>query len=189
VIGTAAVHDHVARLRTALDALESNAGLLDRWACHLGSVLPGGHRLLVAGNGGSAALAVHLTAELTGRYQHDRPAFSAIALVADPASVTAIGNDYGFEQVFARQVDAHARAGDVVLLLSTSGRSPNLLAAARAATSRRATCWALTGAAPNPLSVMVDEALTVEGDTPTVQEVHQVAVHLLCELFDREVVL
>ncbi len=182
----AALHAHVARCRDALDELDAQTPRLARWAHELYDRLSCGHRLLVAGNGGSAALAQHLTAELVGRYCDERRPFSAIALTADTAALTAIGNDYGYQAAFARQVLAHARGGDVVLLLSTSGRSPNLVEAARAAASVGAAVWAMTGPAPNPLSARVDDAVSF--DTPataTVQEVQQVAVHLLCLEFDR----
>lgn len=181
-----------AHCRALIDALtvfrERHLDTVDRWGAHLAAVLPVGGRLLAAGNGGSAAQAQHLTAELVGRYQRERPAFSAIALHAETSSVTAIGNDYGFDQVYARQVAAHGRPGDVLVLLSTSGRSANLVLAA--ATARRAglLVWAVTGPGPNPLAEAADEALCVEAPTTaTVQEAHLVAVHLLCESFDAAV--
>ncbi len=158
---------------------------LTHWGHRLAAVLPAGGRLLAAGNGGSAAQAQHLTAELVGRYREERPAYSAIALHAETSSLTAIGNDYGFEQVFARQVAAHGRDGDVLVLLSTSGRSGNLLSAAMTARAAGMEVWALTGAAPNPLAEAADQALCIDAaSTATVQEAHLVAVHLLCESFD-----
>lgn len=161
---------------------------LDRvnaWGAALAQVLPEGGRLLAAGNGGSAAQAQHLTAELVGRYAQERPGYSAIALHADTSTVTAVGNDYGFESLYARQVAAHGRPGDVLMLMSTSGRSPNLLAAARAGRKAGLAVWAMTGGRPNPLATAADEALTVDAaETATVQEMHLVALHLLCEAFD-----
>ena len=106
---------------------------LERWGRHLAAVLPSGARLLTCGNGGSAAEAQHLTGELVGRFEEERMPLSAIALHAETSSATAIANDYGLDEIFARQVRAHARAGDVLLCLSTSGRSPNVLTAAKAA--------------------------------------------------------
>ncbi len=177
--------EHLAALRRALDSIEPEVARIEAWAAHLLAVLVRGGRLLAAGNGGSAAEAQHLTSELVGRYCHDRPAFSALALHAESSSVTAIGNDYGPEAVFARQVQAHGRPGDVLVTLSTSGRSPNVLAAAAAARAGRMTTWALTGPAPNPLASACDDAVCVPApDTATVQEVHLVAVHLLCARFD-----
>jgi len=152
-----------------------------RWGRTLADLLPRGHRLLAAGNGGSAAQAQHLTAELVGRYRDDRPPLSALALHAESSSVTAICNDYGADEVFARQVAAHGRPGDVLVLLSTSGRSPNLLRAAQAGRAAGLQVWALTGPCPNPLAEASDDVLAVPAaTTATVQEVHLVAVHLLC---------
>lgn len=160
-------------------------GQLAAWGAHLGAVLPVGGRLLAAGNGGSAAQAQHLTAELVGRYQEDRPAYSAVALHAESSSVTAIGNDYGFDQVFARQVAAHGRPGDVLMLLSTSGRSRNLLAAAETGRDAGLRVWAMTGQRPNPLADAADEAVCVDAaNSATVQEAHLIALHILCENFD-----
>jgi len=167
-------------------ALRSESTRLERWAGVLVDRLTRGHRLLAAGNGGSAAEAQHLTAELVGRFRDDRRPFSALALHGDTSSLTAIGNDYGYEEVFARQVTAHARAGDVVMLLSTSGRSPNVLAAARAARDADASCWALTGSRPNPLADLVDDAICLPGRNATVQEGHLIAVHALCAAFETE---
>ncbi|MDP9496548.1 MAG: SIS domain-containing protein [Actinomycetota bacterium] len=177
---------HVAALLDALPQLD--ADLLDAWGAHLAAVLVGGGRLLVAGNGGSAAQAQHLTAELVGRYRDDRPALSAIALHAETSAVTAIANDYGYDAVFARQVQAHGRPGDVFLGMSTSGRSGNVLAAMDAARDGGLAVWAMTGAGPNAMTEQADECVCVAaGATATVQEVHQVALHLLCAAVDLQV--
>lgn len=184
----ASAREHVAALMRCLTVLEADLDRVDAWGRQLAAVLLAGGRLLVAGNGGSAAQAQHLTAELVGRYRDERVPLSAIALHADTSSVTAIVNDYGADEVFARQVRAHGRAGDVLLLLSTSGRSRNLLAAAFAARDRGVTPWALTGRRPNPLADLADDALCVDAPaTATVQEVHQVVVHLLCGAVDAAV--
>lgn len=178
--------DHVQALLTALPHLDTDA--LDDWGRRLAHVLVGGGRLLAAGNGGSAAHAQHLTAELVGRYRDERPALSALALHAETSSVTAIANDYGYGAVFARQVKAHGRPGDVFLGLSTSGRSPNVITAMDAARDGGLTVWALTGPGPNPMTDAADDAVTVAAPaTATVQEVHQVAVHLLCAAVDLQV--
>jgi D-sedoheptulose 7-phosphate isomerase len=178
------VAEHCAQLRPVLAALEQEAGRLAAWAATLAARLGDGGRLLVAGNGGSAAEAQHLSAELLGRYRGERRPFAAIALNTDSSAVTAIGNDYGFSEVFARQVEAHARPGDVVLLLSTSGSSANLIAAARTARSVGATSWAITGSAPNPLATACDDAIALPGPSASVQEAELVAVHALCVAFD-----
>ncbi|MBV9384162.1 MAG: SIS domain-containing protein [Streptosporangiaceae bacterium] len=172
-----------------------DTGLLDDWGQRLAGILRRGGRLLVAGNGGSAAQAQHLTAEFTGRFARDREPYSAIALHAETSAVTAIANDYGYEEVFARQVRGHGRPGDVLLAMSTSGRSANLLRAASAARGCGLAVWGLTGPAPNPLAAACDEVVCVHALdgaavpalTATVQEAHQVALHLICLAFDAAV--
>jgi glycosyltransferase involved in cell wall biosynthesis/phosphoheptose isomerase len=182
--------EHLAALTSSLRVLEAELPLLSEWGERLAARLLDGGRLLAAGNGGSAAQAQHLTAELVGRYQAERQPLSAICLHGDSSTLTAIANDYGQEQAFARQVHAHVREGDVLVCLSTSGRSPNVVAAARAARECGAESWALTGPGPNPLADACDQAIAVEcGSTATVQELHQVAIHLLCGAVDREVCL
>jgi D-sedoheptulose 7-phosphate isomerase len=175
---------HIANLRDALGALEVNAGRLERWGRRLAVSLLDGRRVLVAGNGGSAAEAQHLTAELVGRYCDERQPFSAIALHAETSSVTAVANDYSFDEVFARQVRAHGRAGDVLIALSTSGRSTNVCNAAVAARECGLAVWALTGRAPNRLADIADDAVMIDGPGATVQEAHLVVVHLLCAEVD-----
>jgi D-sedoheptulose 7-phosphate isomerase len=178
--------DHLAGSRAALDSLDAQLPRLAHWGATLRLRLEQGGRLLVAGNGGSAALAQHLAGELVGRYDRERRPFSAIALSAESAGLTAIGNDYGYDEVFARQVRAHGRPGDVLIALSTSGRSPNLLAAAAAGQACGLITWAMTGPAPNPLTAAVDDHLAVPSpETPSVQDVQQVAVHLLCLAFEQ----
>jgi len=179
------VRAHLGGLRTTLDGLAGESRRVERWGTELATRLRRGQRLFAAGNGGSAAEAQHLTAELVGRYRGEREPLSAIALHADTSTITALGNDYGYEEVFARQVRAHGRPGDVLILLSTSGRSPNLVAAAEAGRSLGLTVWALTGPGPNPLAAASSEALCLPGVTPSVQEAHLVTVHLLCEVVDR----
>jgi D-sedoheptulose 7-phosphate isomerase len=183
-------HDHVTSLTVALRGLTDQVDTLDRWGQLLADVLTGESRgrLLAAGNGGSAAQAQHLTAELVGRYRADRPPFSAICLTAETSSLTAIANDYPADELFARQVEAHGRRGDVLVLLSTSGRSPNAVAAARRARDCGITVLAMTGPAPNPLAAVAHETLAIESEwTATVQECHLVALHLLCAAFDAAV--
>jgi D-sedoheptulose 7-phosphate isomerase len=182
--------DHVASLTAALGSVIAHLGTLDRWGRLLADVLCGESRgrLLAAGNGGSAAQAQHLTAELVGRYRADRPPFSAICLTAETSSLTAIANDYPADELFARQVEAHGRPGDVLVLLSTSGRSPNAVAAARRARECGIAVLAMTGPAPNPLVAAADDAVSIDSPwTATVQECHLVALHLVCAAFDTAV--
>ena len=169
-------------LRSCGDRLAAEA---DAWGRKLATDLSGGRRLLAAGNGGSAAQAQHLTAELVGRYRDDRPPLSAIALHAETSSLTAIVNDFGADEIFARQVTAHGRPRDVLVLMSTSGRSPNLLRAAGAGRQGGLTVWAMTGPRPNPLADLADRVLAVDGcSTATVQELHLVALHVMCAALD-----
>ena len=183
-----APRDHVRQLIDALEALDDDLDRVEAWGTELAHVLLAGGRLLAAGNGGSAADAQHLTAELVGRYRDDRQPLSAIALHADTSSMTAIGNDYGYDEVFRRQVAAHGRRGDVLVAISTSGSSANVLAAADAARDAGLSVWALTGTAPNPLAGLADDHVAVDAaSTATTQEVHGVLIHALCAAVDRVV--
>jgi phosphoheptose isomerase len=178
---------HLDGLRGALAELECELGRLERLGEQVASLLLAGGRLLAVGNGGSAAHAQHLTAELVGRYRSERPALAAICLHADTSALTAIANDYGFEEAFARQVRAHGRPGDVLFAFSTSGGSPNVLAAVAAARECGLLTWGLTGPCPNDLGALCDHGLSVDAETPTVQEIHQVIIHLICDAVDTAV--
>lgn len=177
---------HLAGLAAVLPDYRRAAARLVRWGRELAGTLASGGRILVAGNGGSAAEAQHLAAELVGKLHHDRPALSVIALTAESSSVTAISNDYGYQEVFARQVRAHGRTGDALLLLSASGRSRNLLTAATAGAESGMRVLAFTGATPNPLAEACADAVAVPtADPQLVQELHLVSVHVLCEHIER----
>jgi D-sedoheptulose 7-phosphate isomerase len=180
------IDDHLSRLAGALIPYRELADRLEIWGGQLAWTLGRGGRLLTVGNGGSAAQAQHLAAELVGKLRDDRRPLSAIALTADSSAVTAIGNDYGFEHVFARQVRAHGRAEDILIALSTSGSSPNVLAAVQAARDIGLRTWGLTGPAPNPLAAACDEVIACPSpDSQVVQELHLVSVHVLCEHVDQ----
>ncbi|OXM74291.1 MULTISPECIES: D-sedoheptulose-7-phosphate isomerase [Amycolatopsis] len=178
---------HLDILDETLSALRQQTARLTRWGRVLAERLREGNRLLAAGNGGSAAEARQLTADLLGRYHDDRPPFSAIALHADTSSLTAVGDEYEYDhaEVFARQVRAHARPRDILVLLSASGRSRNLARAAEEGIRAGANVWALTGPSPNPLANVVEDALCLPGTAATVQEAHLVAVHILCAEVER----
>ncbi|MEU8262117.1 SIS domain-containing protein [Micromonospora sp. NPDC048999] len=185
-VGGTVLEDHLTLLAAALLPLRGSEQLLARWGGELAHRLAAGGRLLVAGNGGSAAEAQHLTAELVGKLRADRAPLSAIALHAETSALTAIGNDYGFPEVFARQVRAHGRPDDILLLMSTSGASGNLLAAVRAGREAGLRCWGFTGPAPNPLADACHESLVIDSpESQVVQELHLVATHVLCEYVDR----
>lgn len=182
-----AVQAHLQNFLPALESLRGQADRLAFWGQELAQRLLRGQRLLAAGNGGSAAEAQHLTAELVGRFDGERVPFSAISLHAETSAVTAIANDYGFEELFARQVRAHGRSGDVLILLSTSGKSPNLLRAVETAAGLNISTWALTGPGPNPLADACDEAVIIDAVSANAQEGHLIALHAICRAFDAEV--
>jgi D-sedoheptulose 7-phosphate isomerase len=185
---TVADLDHISSLSAALHRFAPQLATTDRWGTWLAARLLDGGRLLAVGNGGSAAQAQHLTAEIVGRYHSERRPFSAVALHSEPSALTAILNDYGPEEVFARQVEAHGRTGDVLVAMSTSGASRNVVVAAERAVALGVHTWALTGPAPNPLSKQCDECLAIDvPDTAVIQEIHLVAVHLVCAALDRAV--
>jgi D-sedoheptulose 7-phosphate isomerase len=140
------------------------------------------NKLLIIGNGGSAADAQHIAAEIVGRYKQDRPAWTAIALTTDTSALTAISNDYGFEQLFARQVEGLGRRGDVLLALSTSGRSANILVALRTAREHGLVTIGFTGAKGEALGALCDHLLVAPSDdTPIVQQIHLTVAHGICD--------
>ena len=147
--------------------------------------LAAGGQLLIGGNGGSAADAQHIAAELTGRFFLERRPFRAIALHVNTSSLTAIGNDYGYEHVFARELSAHARPGDVFLALSTSGNSQNILCAIKAARENQVTVIGLTGETGGKMRSVCDLCLCVPSrSTPRIQEMHITIAHAICELVE-----
>ena len=171
--------------REAVDSLEA---LAPRIACAADSIarsFAGGGQLLVCGNGGSAADAQHVVAEFVGRFLKERTAFPALALSTNSSAVTAIGNDYGFDEIFARQVRAHGRAGDVLLAISTSGTSPNVLAAIDAAHSSGMAVIGLAGGDGGTMAGRCDCCITVPvTSTPRVQEAHILVAHVICGLVE-----
>ena len=149
------------------------------------SALQGGSKLLICGNGGSAADAQHFAAELVGRFRRERPGWSAMALTVDASVLTSISNDFGFEQVFARQVQAVGRPGDILVAISTSGRSHNVLAAVKAASALGIRTIGLTGEGSSELGAMVDHHLPIpSANTAFIQQGHMAVIHVLCELVE-----
>ncbi len=174
-----------ARLKGLLARKES--ARIDRMGALLVRTLKAGRRIYACGNGGSAADAQHLAAELVGTYSdRTRRALPAQALTTDSSALTSIANDLGFERVFSRQVEALVRRGDVLVCISTSGKSPNVLEAARAARKLGAVVLALTGEPGEPLAALSDEILKVPSrETPRIQECHIAVIHLLCEAVEK----
>lgn len=167
-------------------ALAEHFGTLAAIAARLSACLAAGGTIYLCGNGGSAADAQHVAAEFVGRFLRERRPLPAVALTCNTSILTAIGNDYDFSQVFARQVRAQVRPKDCVVGISTSGRSPNVLEALAAAREVKATTIGFTGAAGQPLAALCDECLLAPSDqTPRIQEAHLVAWHLICDAVER----
>jgi D-sedoheptulose 7-phosphate isomerase len=159
-------------------------------AAAISRTLASGGKVIAFGNGGSAADAQHLAAELVGRFEGERRALASIALTADAAVVTAIANDYGYDKVFVRQIEGLGTQGDIAFGISTSGRSPNVLAALEAAKARGMLTIALTGRDGGPIARAADIPLTVhEESTPRVQEVHRTLLHAMCSVVEQLVAL
>ena len=167
------------------ELLETCASEIARAAEQTAATFARGGKVLLFGNGGSAADALHIAAEWVGRYRGERQALPAIALGTNPAELTALSNDYGYDRVFVRGVEAHGRAGDLAIALSTSGNSPNVLAGVEAARDRGLFTIALTGKGGGELAGLVDLAIRVPSDdTPRIQEAHITIGHAICEVVD-----
>lgn len=150
------------------------------------SVYKAGGKLLIAGNGGSAADAQHIAGELVSRFYFDRPALPALALTTDTSILTAIGNDYGYENLFSRQLEGHGKAGDLLLVISTSGNSPNILKAITVARSLQIHTVGLTGSSGGKMVDMCDMCLRIPSTvTPRIQEGHILVGHLLCAFIEQ----
>jgi len=180
---------HLALSREALARATQDASLLAtarKIAEVISNALRGGHKLLISGNGGSAADAQHIAAEIVGRYKKDRPAYAAIALTTDTSALTAIGNDYGFEQIFSRQVEGLGRRGDVLLAITTSGRSPNILAALKAARQQGLITVGFTGAKGAGMSASCDHLLVAPSDdTAVIQQIYMTFAHGICDVIEQ----
>jgi D-sedoheptulose 7-phosphate isomerase len=180
---TSEIEQYLQRSAAVAASLAERPGVaaVERAAELVADALAGGGQVLFCGNGGSAADAQHLAAELVGRLQLERPAYRALALTTDTSVLTAVGNDYGYADVFARQVEGLGRPGDVLVAISTSGCSENVLRAAAAARARGMTVIALLGPAASPLDEDADLALHVDGDVAgLVQQGHITIGHALC---------
>lgn len=173
--------------RAAIEQLHEQLPLILEMGMRLRNCLLTGGKILLLGNGGSAADCQHIAAEIVGRYQRERRGLPAIALTTDTSILTAVGNDYGFERIFSRQVEALCTPADVVIGLSTSGNSPNVLAAIHTARQIGAFTMGLTGGSGGKLAQCCDLSLVVASkDTPRIQEAHILVGHLLCDLIDAE---
>ena len=187
--GGAALAIVVRTLEAAIDThrrvREQDLTQVMRAASSIVEALEAGGKVLAFGNGGSAGDAQHLVAELVGRFQKERAGFAAVALTADTSLLTSVANDYGFERVFARQIDALGAAGDVAFGISTSGVSPNVVAALEAARARGLRTIALTGRDGGKAGRVADVHINVPDDcTARVQEVHITLIHAICEIVE-----
>lgn len=180
-----ALNNRRTTLDVALSRLMSHTTILTDVATRLIETLQSGHKILVVGNGGSAAEAQHFAAELVGRFKRNRAPYAVLALTTDTAILTAVANDYGYQEVFARQVTAFGQPGDLLLAFSTSGESENLLYAARAGRVRQMTVVAITGELSNSLELLSDVTLKMPLiDTALVQELHMIITHILCDIVE-----
>lgn len=185
------VKDSIA-VKEAFLANEANIELLNRVAGDLIAAYRAGKKTLIAGNGGSAADAQHIAAEFVSRFYFDRPALASIALTTDTSALTAIGNDYGYELLFSRQIEANGNAGDIYIAISTSGNSKNVLKSLESAKKMGIRTVGLTGRSGGKMKDMVDYCICVPSDeTPRIQETHILIGHILCsavekELFEKE---
>lgn len=172
-------------LESALSQLETIEGQVNSAAEAMLDAIKTGKKIIAAGNGGSAAEAQHLTSELVGRFVSERRAIPAICLHGDPSAVTAISNDYGYERVFARQIEAHGQPGDVLVLLSTSGASANLIEAARTGSALGLTTIGILGRRRRELHELVDISIEVPSEyQPAIQEMHLFLVHALTGIIE-----
>ncbi|WP_431267291.1 D-sedoheptulose-7-phosphate isomerase [Dankookia sp. P2] len=179
ILDSAATLQRMAEDAGAVDAI---ARIVELSVASLGA----GGKLLFCGNGGSAADAQHWAGELVARFHYDRPGLAAIALTTDSSILTAVGNDYGYDRIFARQVEALGAPGDVLFALTTSGRSPNILAAVAAARAKGMSVVGFTGAGGAELAALCDHCLRVPAtSTPLIQEAHEVAGHTICAMIER----
>jgi D-sedoheptulose 7-phosphate isomerase len=178
------IASHLAESLAAFTRASKDAAMLTvarRIAAAIAAALRAGNKLLLVGNGGSAADAQHIAAEIVGRYKQERPAYAAIALTTDTSALTAISNDYGYDQVFARQVEGLGRPGDVLLAISTSGRSPNILNALAEARAHGLTTIGFTGAKGHAMAEFCDLLLIAPSeDTPVIQQIHLATAHGIC---------
>ena len=185
-----AVLAYFRRSRDAMQRAEQNREFVKAVvaiADRIARALRDGGKLMLAGNGGSAADAQHIAAEFVGRFIDDRAPLAAVALTTDTSAITAIANDYGFEQVFARQVRANMRPNDVFVALSTSGRSPNIIAALKAARELGIATIGFTRDAPTPMHALCDLVLAAPSDeTALIQQIHITAAHAICGLVEHE---
>ncbi|MDD2358051.1 MAG: D-sedoheptulose 7-phosphate isomerase [Thiovulaceae bacterium] len=180
----------LASYETKKKILENSAliDIIEDVAIRCVDVYKKGHKTILAGNGGSAADAQHIAAELVGRYGFDRPSLPSLALTTDTSNLTAIGNDYGYDKVFSRQLEGMGQEGDLFIGISTSGNSANIITAFESAKAKGITTVALTGRDGGKMAQMADVAIVIpSNDTPRIQESHILIGHILCDIIEKEI--
>jgi D-sedoheptulose 7-phosphate isomerase len=180
----------LASYETKKKILENSAliDIIEDVATRCVDVYKKGHKTILAGNGGSAADAQHIAAELVGRYGFDRPSLPSLALTTDTSNLTAIGNDYGYDKVFSRQLEGMGQEGDLFIGISTSGNSANIITAFESAKAKGITTVALTGRDGGKMAQMADVAIIIpSNDTPRIQESHILIGHILCDIIEKEI--
>ncbi len=168
-----------------INSLKNSFSEIKLFSDVISSALMSNKKLLTCGNGGSAADSIHLSSEIVGRYEKNRKGFSAISLASESSALTAIGNDFGFDNIFSRQVEALGDSGDILVLISTSGNSQNLINACLAAKVKNVKVLGLLGRDGGKLLKLVDHAITIKSNrTCRIQEAHSLIIHIICQLFD-----
>ena len=185
------IKDQIKKSYETKQAIYENDALLDKMvevAKKCVELYRGPNKTILAGNGGSAADAQHIAAELVGRYGFDRPSIPSLALTTDTSNLTAIGNDYGYDQVFSRQLDGMGQSGDIFIGISTSGNSQNIINAFEVAKKKNIFSVALVGKDGGKMAQIADIALVVPSDsTPRIQEAHILIGHILCDIIEKEI--
>ncbi len=182
------IREQLRLLSEAATALQRRADTIAEITKICTAALRTGHKIIFCGNGGSAAQSQHLAAELVGRYKKDRPALNSLSLTVDTSNITAIANDYGYDEIFARQLEGIGCAGDVLIGLSTSGNSPNVLAAFKQAQKMSIHTIALVGGDGGKMAAEAQTALVVPAETSAhIQELHIAAGHLICDLIETDI--
>ena len=183
-----ATYSLYAHIKIIENVIKSQIPLIAECAEAIFSALSNGNKVLICGNGGSAADAQHIAAEFVGRYETERIALPAIALTTDTSALTALGNDYGFERIYARQIEALARSGDILIALSTSGNSPNIISAVMSARKSGCSVIGLTGAKGKKLASLCDLCILIPAErTARIQEAHISIAHIWCEIIDKSI--
>jgi D-sedoheptulose 7-phosphate isomerase len=180
------IRDAITASAATIEGLSGTVDTIGAMGDVIVSALKAGNKVLTAGNGGSAAEAMHMSEEFVGRFRNNRPSLAAVSLTADPTAITCIGNDFGFDEIFARQVEGLGKPGDVLVLFSTSGSARNLSRAIESARDAGLVTMTILGRDGGPLAGVADHEIIVPGDaTERIQEAHQVIVHLLLDAAER----